>query len=54
MLSDLIHALKQDADERDQHFDERLDRLQKHVLALSRRRIHAGARPNRMWPLFIF
>ena len=34
VLSDLIHALKQDADERDQHFDERLDRLQKHVLAL--------------------
>ena len=34
VLSDLIHALKQDADDRDQHFDERLDRLQKHVLAL--------------------
>jgi hypothetical protein len=34
VLSDLIHALKQDADERDQHFDARLDRLQKHVLAL--------------------
>jgi hypothetical protein len=34
VLSDLIHALKQDADERDQRFEERLDRLQKHVLAL--------------------
>lgn len=34
VLSDLIHALKQDADERDQRFDARLDRLQKHVLAL--------------------
>jgi hypothetical protein len=34
VLSDLIHALKQDADERDQRFAEQLDRLQKHVLAL--------------------
>ncbi|MGH7174225.1 MAG: anti-sigma factor family protein [Gemmataceae bacterium] len=34
VLSDLIHALKQDADERDQRFGERLDRLQKHVVAL--------------------
>jgi len=34
VLSDLIHALKQDADERDRRFDARLDRLQKHVLAL--------------------
>jgi predicted anti-sigma-YlaC factor YlaD len=34
VLSDLIHALKQDADERDQRYAERLDRLQKHVIAL--------------------
>jgi hypothetical protein len=34
VLSDLIHALKQDADERDQRSAERLDRLQKHVSAL--------------------
>jgi hypothetical protein len=34
VLSDLIHALKQDADERDQRFAERLDRLQQHVRAL--------------------
>jgi hypothetical protein len=34
VLSDLIHALKQDADERDQRFAERLDRLEKHVRAL--------------------
>ena len=34
LLSDLIHALKQDADERDQRFDERFDRLQQHVSAL--------------------
>lgn len=34
VLSELIHALKKDADERDQHFTERLDALQKHVLAL--------------------
>jgi hypothetical protein len=34
ILSDLIHALKEDADERDQRFDERLDNLQKHVNAL--------------------
>ncbi|HZV05470.1 MAG TPA: zf-HC2 domain-containing protein [Gemmataceae bacterium] len=34
ILSDLIHALKQDADERDQRFTERLDRLQQHVHAL--------------------
>ncbi|HTU21598.1 MAG TPA: hypothetical protein VMG10_26410 [Gemmataceae bacterium] len=34
VLSDLIHALKEDADERDRLFDARLDRLQKHVLAL--------------------
>lgn len=34
VLSGLIHALKQDADERDQRFADRLDRLQKHVHAL--------------------
>jgi hypothetical protein len=34
VLSDLIHALKQDADERDQHSAERLDRLEKRVRAL--------------------
>lgn len=34
VLSDLIHALKQDADERDQFCGERLDRLEKHVRAL--------------------
>ena len=34
VLSDLIHALKQDADERDQRFAERLDRVEKHVRAL--------------------
>jgi hypothetical protein len=34
VLSDLIHALKQDADERDQRFAERIDRLQQHVRAL--------------------
>jgi hypothetical protein len=34
VLSELIHALKQDADSRDQRFSERLDRLQEHVHAL--------------------
>ena len=34
VFSDLIHALKQDADDRDQHCTERLDRLEKHVRAL--------------------
>jgi hypothetical protein len=34
VLSELIHALKQDADERDQRFADRLDRLQKHVYVL--------------------
>jgi len=34
LLSDLIHALKQDGDQRDRRFEERLDRLQKHVVAL--------------------
>jgi hypothetical protein len=34
VLSQLIHALRQDADERDQRFSDRLDRLHKHVLAL--------------------
>jgi hypothetical protein len=34
VLSDLIHALKQDADERDQRFADRLARLQQHVRAL--------------------
>lgn len=34
VLSDLIHALKQDADYRDQLCDERLERLEKHVRAL--------------------
>jgi hypothetical protein len=34
VLSDLIHALKQDADERDQLCADRLDRLEKHVRAL--------------------
>lgn len=34
VLSDLIHALKQDADDRDQHCDERLYRLEKHVRVL--------------------
>ncbi len=34
VLSELIHALKRDADERDQRFADRLDRLQKHVLVL--------------------
>jgi hypothetical protein len=34
LLSDLIYALKQDADERDQRFDDRLDRLDKHLHAL--------------------
>jgi hypothetical protein len=34
ILSDLIHALKQDADERDQRFVERLNHLEKHVRAL--------------------
>jgi hypothetical protein len=34
VLRELIHALKQDAEDRDQRFDDRLDRLQKHVRAL--------------------
>lgn len=34
VLSNLIHALKQDADDRDQNYAERLDRLEKHVRAL--------------------
>jgi anti-sigma factor RsiW len=34
VLSDLIHALKQDADDRDQLCAERLDRLEKHIRAL--------------------
>ncbi len=34
VLSELIHALKQDADDRDQRFTERIDRLQEHVRAL--------------------
>lgn len=34
VLSDLIHALKQDVDERDERFTEQLDLLQKHILAL--------------------
>lgn len=34
VLSDLIHALKQDADDRDQLCAERLQRLEKHVRAL--------------------
>lgn len=34
LLSDLIHALKDDGDDRDQRFQQRLDRLQDHVRAL--------------------
>ncbi len=34
VLSDLIHALKQDADDRDQRCEDRLDCLEKHVRAL--------------------
>lgn len=34
VLSDLIHALKQDADDRDQHSTERIARLEKHVRVL--------------------
>lgn len=34
VLSELIHALKQDVEDRDERLAERLDRLQKHVLAL--------------------
>jgi hypothetical protein len=34
VLSDLIHALKVDADERDQRFVERLEQLEKHVRVL--------------------
>ena len=34
VLSALIHALKQDADERDQYCDERLNRLEKYVRVL--------------------
>lgn len=34
VLSDLIHALKQDADASDQYTSNRLDRLEKHVRAL--------------------
>lgn len=34
ILSDLIHALKQDADDRDQRCEDRLERLEKHVRAL--------------------
>jgi predicted nucleic acid-binding Zn-ribbon protein len=34
VLSELIHALKQDADDREQRFQERLDRLQSRVHAL--------------------
>lgn len=34
VLSDLIYALKVDADERDHHFAERLDDLEKHLHAL--------------------
>jgi hypothetical protein len=34
VLSDLIHALKQEGDERDQRFVERLDRLQNHIRAM--------------------
>ncbi len=34
VLSELIHALKQDADDRDQRFAERIDRLQEHVRVL--------------------
>jgi hypothetical protein len=34
VLRELIHALKQDADDRDQNFGDRLDRLQRHVQIL--------------------
>lgn len=34
ILSDLIHALKQDTDDRDQRCEDRLERLEKHVRAL--------------------
>ncbi len=34
VLRELIHALKQDADDRDQRFGERLDRLQRYVQVL--------------------
>lgn len=34
VLSELIHALKQDADDRDQRFTERIDHLQEHVRVL--------------------
>jgi hypothetical protein len=34
VFSELIHALKRDADDRDQRFTEQIERLQKHVRAL--------------------
>jgi hypothetical protein len=34
LLRELVHALKQDADDRDQRFAEHLDRLQRHVQVL--------------------
>ncbi|HEY7154424.1 MAG TPA: zf-HC2 domain-containing protein [Gemmataceae bacterium] len=36
VLRELVHALKQDADDRDQLFQERLDRLEGHVQAIQR------------------
>jgi hypothetical protein len=36
VLRELVHALKQDADDRDQQFQERLDRLEGHVQAVQR------------------
>jgi anti-sigma factor RsiW len=40
VLSELIHALKQDADDREQSFHERLDRLQERVHALQTQTDH--------------
>jgi hypothetical protein len=42
VFSDLIHALKRDSDDRDERFQERLDRLQGHVRALQ-------AQADRRW-----
>jgi hypothetical protein len=40
VLSELIHALKRDADGRDRRFEERLDRLERHVEALQAQADH--------------
>lgn len=42
VLRELIHALKQDGDDRDERFQERLDRLQTHVRLLQ-------AQADRRW-----